>query len=57
MEELRVTGTYWYSWADIKARLTEEGKVETWFEYKESGQRRPAFTCTPEEWDRLVAWV
>ena len=54
-KEIRVTGTQWHSKADIKARLTEEGGVETWFDFKESGHRRPAFTCTPEEWGRLVA--
>ena len=56
-EEIRVTGTFWCSEADIKAQLTEEGGVRICFEYKKVGQRRHEFTCTPEEWDSFVTWV
>jgi len=54
---LMVTGTYKWSEADVEAELTEEGGVSVWFEYKKIGQKRHEFTCSPEEWDRLVAWV
>ena len=56
-KEIRVTGISKQSDADIKAQLTEEGGVNVWFDYKEIGQQRHEFTCIPEEWDRLVAWV
>ncbi len=61
MEPITVTHEIPYSDADIKAQLTEEGRVSIWFQYTEQssipGQQRHKFHCTPEEWDRLVAWV
>ncbi len=57
METITVTTSYIYSPADIRTQLTEGGGVKMWFDYKEIGQERHEFTCTPEEWDRLVAWV
>lgn len=57
MEPIKVTSTYHDSPADIKAKLTDNGGVEIWFEYTDINQRRHEITCTPEEWDRLVAWV
>ena len=57
MEPLRVTGTYWYSEADIMAQVTEDRGVKMWFEYKNIRQQRHEFTCTPQQGDRLVTWV
>jgi hypothetical protein len=57
MEEIKVTSTYHWSPADIKARLTDDGKIEIWFEYKDINQQRHEISFTPEEWNRLVAWV
>jgi hypothetical protein len=56
MEPIKVTGTFIYSSsADVMAQLTKEGGVDIWFDYER--MRRQGFICTPEEWDRLVAWV
>jgi len=57
VEPLRVTGTYVMSEADIMAQVTEDRGVRMWSRYKDIAQDRYEFTCTPEEWDRLVAWV
>ena len=57
VEQLRVTGTDRWSTADIMAQLTEDRGVKAWFRYKESGLKKNELTCTPQEWDRLVAWV
>ena len=57
MESIVVTTSYIYAPADIKAQLTEEGRVKVWFYYKDIDQERHEIVLTPEEWDRLVAWV
>jgi len=57
MEEIKVTSTCHWSPADIKARLTDDGEIEIWFEYKDINQQRHEISFTPAEWDRLVAWV
>lgn len=57
MGSIDVTISGKLSAADIKAELTNEGGVAIWFQYKDIGQRRHDIECTPEEWDRLVAWV
>ena len=57
MEELTVTTTCKQSPAAIKAQLTNKGGVTIWFHFKDIKQDRHEFECTPDEWDRLVAWV
>jgi len=57
MKPLRVTGTYKMYEADIMAQVTKDRGVKIWSKFKESGLNKNEFTCTPEEWDRLVAWV
>jgi len=57
MEEILVTTTYKWSPADIKAQLTDDGGVRVWFHFEDIKQDRHEFVCTPEEWDRFVAWV
>ncbi|HUV43406.1 MAG TPA: hypothetical protein VMW13_01115 [Dehalococcoidales bacterium] len=57
MEPLRVTKTYKMYEADIMAQVTEDRGVKMWSKFKESGLRKNEFICTPQQWDRLVAWV
>ena len=57
MEPLRVTKTYKMYEADIMAQVTEDRGVKMWSKFKESGLRKNEFTCTPQQWDRLVTWV
>ncbi len=38
MESIMVTTSYLYAPADIKAQLTEEGRVKIWFYYKDIDQ-------------------
>ena len=57
MESIIVMTSYLYAPADIKAQLTEEGRVKMWFYYKDIDQERHEIILTPEECDRFVAWI
>ena len=58
MSDLRVTTYQGYQAdADIMARMNDDGGVTLWFWHKDINQDRHKFTCTPQQWDRLVAWV
>lgn len=60
METLSVKDVDIYTPSKIKASFTGTGGVNIWFEYDTpeiKDQRRHEVDYTPEEWDRLVAWV
>jgi len=57
MEQLPVTMSFKWAAADIMAQLTKEGGVRIWYKFQGSGQEKYEIVCTPDEWDRFVAWV
>lgn len=57
MDDLKITTSYKSSMADIMARVLTDGDVDIWYHFIDSGQNKYEVNCTPEEWDRLVAWV
>ncbi len=60
MGPIKVTHMESYGEADIFADYLNGGYVRMWFKYLKSGieeQERHVITFSPEEWDRLVAYV
>jgi len=43
---------------EMMAEVTETGNVDIWIEFDNPNKKgMPAIGMTPEQWDRLVAWV
>ena len=42
----------------MKAEVTENGNIHIWVEFDNPNKKdKPGVTVSPQEWDRLVAWV
>jgi hypothetical protein len=57
MATLKVTTSFKWSGADIKAAVMDNGGVKIWHHYEDIDQDRHEIILTDKEWDRLVAWV
>jgi hypothetical protein len=56
MEPIKVTSYAAFGTGDVFADLSESGMVRIYIEY-DVGKQKPEIFMSPEEWDRLVAWV
>ena len=43
---------------EMKAEVTKNGNIHIWVEFDNPNKKdKPEVTVSPQEWDRLVAWV
>ncbi len=56
MDSIKVTDYADYGTGHVMAEFTEQEKVNIRINY-DNAKQHPTISTTPQEWDRLVAWV